>query len=99
LRWPRLNLSALDDGRIILCEQRKFVLERWTWSGNGQVSLPKDVPGWLIPITGSGSIDAKDWRAGQCWHLTGQNDLNIDDGSEILFAHMGPAPLATILRS
>ena len=74
-------------GRSILCEGGKFVLERWSWHGARSVSLPDDVPGWLIPVTGSGMVDGARFVAGECWMVDGNIALDVDSDSDVLFAY------------
>ncbi len=78
-------------GRSILCEGGKFVLERWSWDGARTIVLPDGVPGWLIPVTGGGSINAKSFVAGECWMIDGRVELVVDADSDLLFAY----PLTT----
>lgn len=75
------------DGRAILCEGGKFVLERWTWGGTRQVTLPEGVPGWLVPVTGGGSIGGATFSAGECWMTNGVSVLALGDGTDVLFAY------------
>jgi mannose-6-phosphate isomerase len=79
----------LGDGRKILCENGKFVLERWHWSGTRSLTPPNTSPGWLIPITGSGHVDGHKFSAGECWLIEGEMPLSIEPGSDILFAYPG----------
>lgn len=81
----------IGGGRAILCEGQKFVLERWCWTGDRTVTLPRGVPGWLIPVAGGGSIDAGQFEAGECWLIEGPVTLGIQPGSDILLAY----PLAS----
>lgn len=74
-------------GREILCEGRKFVLERWTWNEGRTVTLPDDVPGWLVPVTGGGTIDGARFDAGECWIARGASAIAIDEGANVLFAY------------
>jgi mannose-6-phosphate isomerase len=78
-------------GRAILCEGAKFVLERWSWDGIRSVTLPENVQGWLIPVTGGGSVDDAPFVAGECWMVEGTVILDVAPGSDLLFAY----PLAT----
>ncbi len=78
-------------GRCILCEGGKFVLERWSWHGMRSVVLPPQVLGWLIPVSGCGTVDGMSFVAGECWIATGVVALDIEPGSDVLFAY----PLAT----
>lgn len=79
--------GTVAPGREILCEGGKFVLERWTWEGLREVALPSDVPGWLIPVTGGGRVDGTTFVAGECWMVDGPVGLEIDAGSNLLFAY------------
>lgn len=74
-------------GREILCEGRKFVLERWTWNEGRRVTLPDGVPGWLVPVTGGGTIDGARFDAGECWIANGASTIDIDAGASVLFAY------------
>ena len=77
----------MGGGRHILCEGGKFVLERWSWDGARTVRLPEGVPGWLIPVSGAGSVDGGRFVAGDCWMVDGSATLSADTGSDILFAY------------
>jgi mannose-6-phosphate isomerase len=77
----------IGDGRAILCEGGKFVLERWSWDGARNVGLPEGVPGWLIPVSGGGTVDGEPFKAGECWMVEGAIPLTIDKESDVLFAY------------
>ncbi len=77
----------IGGGRSILCEGGKFVLERWSWSGARSLSLPPQLPGWLIPVTGGGAIDGARFVAGECWMIEGSAAVEVEAGSDILFAY------------
>ncbi len=77
----------IGDGRSILCEGGKFVLERWSWRGARSIVLPADVPGWLIPVAGGGTIEGARFVAGECWMVDGALALDVDADSDILFAY------------
>jgi mannose-6-phosphate isomerase len=79
----------VGDGRTILCEGGKFVLERWSWDGARTVALPDGVPGWLIPVSGGGSVDGALFVAGECWMVDGAVMIDVAAGSDILFAYPG----------
>jgi mannose-6-phosphate isomerase len=74
-------------GRSILCEGGKFVLERWSWDGARRLALPDHVPGWLVPVAGSGDINDARFAAGECWMIDGTADLIVNAGSDLLFAY------------
>ena len=81
--------GPIGNGRTILCEGAKFVLERWDWSGTRTVTLGNGVDGWLIPVTGQGNADGDRFSAGECWILSGQTELTIEPEprSDVLFAY------------
>jgi mannose-6-phosphate isomerase len=74
-------------GRSILCEGGKFVLERWSWDGARSITLPQGVPGWLIAVSGGGSVDSAPFVAGECWMIEGTVALSVDADSDLLFAY------------
>lgn len=75
------------DGRIVLYEGGKFVIERWSWSGERRVVLPEGIVGWLVPVTGGGSIDGTAFAAGECWTIEEEVTVVPDLGSDLLFAY------------
>lgn len=76
-----------ENGRAILCENGKFVLERWTFNGDRTLELPKDVSGWLIPVSGGGQVDGAPFTAGECWMTEDRVALKIFENSDVLFAY------------
>ena len=86
--------GTISEGRAILCEGRKFVLERWTWAQSRTVTLPEGVAGWLIPVTGGGTIDGKVFAAGECWMVERSTTIALDTGSDVLFAYPLQEPVA-----
>ena len=76
-------------GRAILCEGGKFVLERWSWDGSRSVTLREGVPGWLVPVTGGGTIDGADFGAGECWAVEGTTVIASAAEADLLFAYPG----------
>jgi mannose-6-phosphate isomerase len=76
----------LSPGREILADGPKFVLERWRKSGSG--TLRSDGrPLWLIPLSGRGGIDGGDFTAGGVWLATGESQLTLDEGADMLVAY------------
>lgn len=84
--------EVLTPGRRILASTARFVLERWTWSGAR--GLEVEANGWLVPVTGSGTLDGASFNAGECWMIEGTATVSIDPGSDILFASPRPFVLA-----
>lgn len=80
--------DALAPGRRLLASTGKFILERWTWSGARDLTL--DADGWLVPVTGSGTLDGARFVAGECWMIEEAANVSIDPGSDILFASPRP---------
>jgi mannose-6-phosphate isomerase len=77
--------GSVAPGREILCEGRKFVMERWT--AGRAVALPDACPAWLIPVTGGGTIDGARFDAGECWVVEGAATIGVDAGATLLFAY------------
>ncbi len=88
---------ALTPGRTILCEGGKFVLERWREIGPSAITMPQGVPGWLIPVTGGGTIDGARFSAGECWLVEHEALLTIAENADILFAYPG-SDIADLFR-
>ncbi len=84
--------GVVAEGRSILAEGPKFVLERWG-AGDHAITLPEDVPGWLIPLAGHGMADDVPWQAGQCVMLSGDTLVDVAAGGDVLFAYPGAVRL------
>jgi len=85
---PHPMPGKVAEGRTILVEGPKFVLERWG-AGQRAMTLPEGETGWLIPIAGDGTADGVAWRAGECLTLEGTCEIQASDGSDLLFAYPG----------
>ena len=81
-----------DRDRTILAEGPKFVVERWP-AGKRHIALPEGKPGWLVPVSGEGTVGGVAWRAGECVMITGEAELNAEEGSDMLFAYPGDTRL------
>jgi mannose-6-phosphate isomerase len=77
-------------GRTILVEGPKFVLERWK-GGTRAIALPDGVTGWLVPVSGEGTIGGVAWKAGECVTVTGAETLQASADADLLFAYPGNA--------
>ena len=77
-------------GRTILVEGPKFVLERWS-GGTRAIALPDGVTGWLVPVTGDGTVGGVAWKAGECVTVTGAETLHASADADLLFAYPGAA--------
>ena len=78
----------VETGRTIMVEGPKFVLERWSGQEHA-VTLPEGRTGWLIPITGSGSVAGVAFKAGECVTVTGSERIEASDDADLLFAYAG----------
>ncbi len=87
---------ALEPGRTVLTEGGKLVLEQWDWSGERALAFADPVPGWLIPLAGTGSVDGVVWRAGECWMIEGSAVLTAEPGAKCLFAYPLSVPRADL---
>lgn len=85
---PHPMPGDVGNGRDILVEGPKFVLERWQ-AGSREVAMPEGITGWLVALTGGGTIGGTAFRAGQCLTVTGEARLEADEGSDLLFAYPG----------
>lgn len=79
---------SLEDGRTILFEGPKFVLERWA-GGDRRIAMPDGMTGWFVPLKGSGTLGDMAWRAGECYTVTGDAPLSAEHGADMLFAYPG----------
>ncbi len=87
------NREPIGAGREILVQGRKFVIERWTWSGEREVKLPFGVDGLFVPLNGDGLIDGQNWVSGECWLARGNAVVAADGAAEMLFAYSKADPL------
>jgi mannose-6-phosphate isomerase len=85
---PITSPGRVSEGRTIQVEGPKFVLERWSGREHA-VTLPEGKTGWLIPVTGSGSVAGVDFKAGECVTVTGSEQVVLGDDADVLFAYSG----------
>jgi mannose-6-phosphate isomerase len=85
---PVASPGAAGEGRTILVEGPKFVLER-LGGGEWPVALPEGTTAWLVPITGSGSVAGVDWHAGECVTVTGSETVQASADADMLLAYPG----------
>jgi len=79
---------TLDDGRTILCDGGKFVLERWREPGEGALRHDGG-PLWLIPMIGSGRVGDVAVDAGEVLLVEGDADFTFAAGTDLLVAYAG----------
>jgi mannose-6-phosphate isomerase len=85
---PIVSPGATGEGRMILVEGPKFVLERLN-GGTHALALPQGTTGWLVPITGSGSVAGVAWKAGECVTVTGNETIAASEDADMLLAYPG----------
>lgn len=85
---PIASPGNVGDGRTILVEGPKFVLER-LGGGDRPVALSEGRTAWLVPIKGSGSVAGVDWQAGECVTVTGNETIAAGDDADYLLAYPG----------
>jgi mannose-6-phosphate isomerase len=85
---PVVSPGAAGEGRRIMVEGPKFVLERWT-GGERSLTLPEGTTAWLVPITGQGEVAGIDWRAGECVTVTGRETVSAGEGADLIVAYPG----------
>ncbi|WP_374407479.1 phosphoheptose isomerase [Pelagerythrobacter sp.] len=85
---PHPSPGLVADGRTILVEGPKFVLERFG-EGDRALALPKGMTAWLVPVSGAGSVDGVEFRAGECLALSGEAHIAAGGGADILLAYPG----------
>ena len=85
---PIVSPGAAGEGRTILVEGPKFVLERLR-GGEWPLDLPEGTTAWLVAITGSGSVSGIDWRSGECVTVTGSETVRASDDADMLLAYPG----------
>lgn len=77
----------IGDGREVLVEGGRFVIERWT----GGTGLPVGDACWLVPLAGACSIAGEELSAGEVALVQGSGRIDLDDGSTLLVAYAGGA--------
>lgn len=82
-------------GRMILVEGPTFVLERW--AGNiAEIAVEPDQPGFLVPLSGAGEINAQPWASGECFRVEGAARIQASEPADLLFAYPGRERLDTV---
>jgi len=78
--------GEVSEGRILLVEGPKFTVERWA-GGTRELAMPDGTTGWLVPVTGSGTLGEVAFKAGDCLTITGSAQLTASDDADLLFAY------------
>ncbi|WP_422917724.1 class I mannose-6-phosphate isomerase [Sphingobium cupriresistens] len=74
-----LDSALLDRGAA------PFALDMCCWMAGHTQSLSVE-QGWFIPLSGSGTIDGRAWRAHECWLVEGDVAVTADDDASVLIA-------------
>jgi mannose-6-phosphate isomerase len=74
-------------GRTILADGPAFVMERWTKSGEGTLKVQPGRPIWLVPLSGSGTVDGQTLEAGGVWMVDEAVPLALGEGAEVVIAY------------
>jgi mannose-6-phosphate isomerase len=83
---------AIGNGRTVLCEGRKFVVERVQASERLRLR-PEGKPIWVVVVDGL----AGDAQSGEVLLVEGDADLPAAAGSDLLLAYTGAAVLPTLV--
>lgn len=78
--------GKIAEGRRLLTEGPKFTVERWSMRAR-DIALPDGVTGWLVPVTGSGTLGDVAFEAGDCLTVTGTAHLEVSEDADLLFAY------------
>ena len=84
---PITSPGPAGEGRTVLVEGPKFVLERR--SGDADVALPDGRTAWIVPIAGGGEVAGVPFTAGECVTVTGSERIATGDGADYLLAYPG----------
>ncbi|WP_157218856.1 class I mannose-6-phosphate isomerase [Flavisphingomonas formosensis] len=78
--------KEIAPGREILADGPAFVMERWSREGSGTIS-GGDRPVWLIPLTGSGSVDGDPIETDGVWLIEGDAELTLSGAVDVIVAY------------
>lgn len=72
---PPIVTACAHDIDLLKAGEAPFLLSQRA-SGPGEVRMDISGRGWFVPLSGSGTIDGQDWRAGECWMVEGPVTLD-----------------------
>ncbi len=87
-----------SEGRDILAEGGKFVLERWSASGEHSI-CPGDLPLWLLPVAGQLDIDGQAAGLGDANLVEGSSVVTLSSDATVYAAYPGAEVLGSLLGS
>ena len=79
---------AVSEGRTIIADGPAFVLERW----KGPIETPfasDGRPVWLVPLSGTGTIDGAEFAAGTVWLVENGASLAMGADADLVVAYPG----------
>jgi mannose-6-phosphate isomerase len=71
----------------LLAEGPKFVVERLRAGSTARDF--GETEAFLVPVSGGGSVDGRNFAPGECWRLTGSCTIEAEDGADLLLAYPG----------
>ncbi len=86
---PRIHRQ----GREMLSQGEKFVLERWSGMGSARVDPGELGPVWLIPLQGRALVGGRVLEPGCVWMIDETATLSQDAGAQMMAAYAGPVRL------
>lgn len=89
------QVRSAGEGRLILVEGLKFVLERWQGAHSGALKPEPQRPVWLIPLAGEGTIDGAAFDAGTVW--LAEDETRVDFDGDMLVAYPGDGVIEALL--
>jgi mannose-6-phosphate isomerase len=81
------NPYEKEEGREIIVEGHKFVLERWRGARSTKLQGSPEAPFWLIPIGGASSVTRRPIEPGTVWLIEGKVDFAADPSADLLVAY------------
>ncbi|WP_165322034.1 class I mannose-6-phosphate isomerase [Rhizorhabdus phycosphaerae] len=88
----------IGDGREIMAEGGKFVLERWSSAGLQDVD-PGTLPLWLLPVAGTLEVDGRAAGLGDAILVEGPSRVTLSPDSTVYAAYPGADVLGNLLGS
>lgn len=73
---PPVSTACAHDMELLTAGDAPFLLSQRTGE-TGPAALDVQGQGWFVPLSGTGTIDGQDWRAGECWLVDGPATLDL----------------------
>jgi mannose-6-phosphate isomerase len=81
-----VNIVNMDEADLLSSGEAPFELALRTMP-EGDYDLASSAC-WIIPLSGSGTIDGQPWEAGQCWLIEGEALLSVSRAAKALVASL-----------